>query len=203
MRINFFTFLISVLLLASARAENMQVGEAEFGTISLHGRVTKAADICGRLKKLIAWHKTNNAFLHTVYLSSPGGDAQTGYCVGEVIREAGLTTVATTGGCESSCSRMWLGGVHREIHGFEAFVGLHGNYDKNGDLIPTAPARLKAWIPKYAPQVDRRLMDQWVVLPHNYMMMRFYFDHAELCNYHQHRCTPIQSDARSAGLMTN
>src|ERR1700722_4218216 len=76
--------------------------------------------------------------IHTVMLtSSNGGNANVGYCVGELIRARHLNTVIR-GNCSSSCSRMWLGGVSRTLEGSYSSVGLHGNYDENGRVVPAA-----------------------------------------------------------------
>jgi hypothetical protein len=130
---------------------------------------------------------------------STGGNAEAGYCVGALIRQYGLATVIR-GSCNSSCSRMWLGGVSRTLEGANSRVGLHGNYDRNGNLLPGAPGRLQAWLPSYAP-VNRQLMEQWTTLPVNKQMMFFYNDRAELCDHGQ--CTPMPGwNARNAGLST-
>lgn len=130
---------------------------------------------------------------------SKGGDADAGYCVGALIRQHGLATVIR-GSCNSSCSRMWLGGVSRSLDGAQSRVGLHGNY-RNGALQPSAPARLQAWIPTYAPAVNRRLMEQWTNLPSNEQIMFFYNDRAELCDHGQ--CRPLPEwNAFKAGLST-
>ena len=47
-----------------------------------------------------------------VLRNSHGGDAGTGYEIGEFFRERGVTT-AVSGYCVSSCSRMFLGGKRR------------------------------------------------------------------------------------------
>jgi hypothetical protein len=140
------------------------------------------------------------AGIKTVVLGySSGGDADTGYCVGALIRRKGLSTVIR-GTCVSSCSRMWLGGVSRTLDGPYSRVGLHGNYDRNGMLLPGAPDRLRSWIPSYAP-VDRQLMEQWINLGRNTQMMFFYNDKAELC--YRDSCTPIPGrNALNAGLAT-
>jgi hypothetical protein len=138
--------------------------------------------------------------VHTVILTtSNGGDASAGYCVGELIRAHRLNTIIR-GNCESSCSRMWLGGVTRTLEGDYSYVGLHGNYDEHGRLLPEAPARLQAWIPNYAP-VNRDLMGQWTVLPYNHQMMDFYNDKAMLCD--RGSCSVMQGwNALKAGLST-
>jgi hypothetical protein len=141
----------------------------------------------------------SNPIKTVIFTASGGGNADAGYDVGELIRQRGLATVIR-GSCASSCSRMWLGGVTRTLDGPNSRVGLHGNYDEAGDLKPGAPARLRAWLPSFAP-VDRQLMEQWIVLPHHTQMMYFYNDRAELCD--RGRCTPIPGrDVVNAGLST-
>jgi len=65
---------------------------------------------------------------HVVLSNSNGGNANTGYCIGETIRKHKIST-SIEGFCLSSCSRMWLGGVTRKLEGDESNVGLHGNFD--------------------------------------------------------------------------
>ncbi len=150
---------------------------------------------CGQLKSILK----HNPIRTVVLTHSKGGDANAGYCVGELIRKFRIDTVIR-GSCNSSCSRMWLGGVSRTLDGADSRVGLHGNYDRNGNLLPGAPARLQAWIPSYAP-VNRQLMEQWTNLPVNKQMMYFYNDRAELCDHG--RCTPMSGwNALNAGLAT-
>lgn len=141
----------------------------------------------------------SNPINAVVLTFSNGGNANAGYNVGELIRGRGLTTVIR-GSCASSCSRMWLGGVTRILDGPNSRVGLHGNYDDAGNLQPGALARLRAWLPSFAP-VDRQLMEQWIVLPRHTQMMYFYNDRAELCDHSS--CAPIPGrNALNAGLST-
>jgi hypothetical protein len=155
---------------------------------------TVVGDECGRLRSVL-----QQSVVRTIVLmQSHGGNAEAGYCVGELIRARGLDT-EIRGSCNSSCSRMWLGGVSRTLDGNDARVGLHGNY-RNGTLEPGAPARLQSWIPTYAP-VNRELMARWTTLPTNHDMMYFYNDRAELCDHG--RCTPLPGwNAVNAGLAT-
>jgi hypothetical protein len=140
-----------------------------------------------------------NPIKTVVFTYSGGGSANAGYNVGELIRQRGLATVVR-GSCASSCSRMWLGGVKRTLEGSNARVGMHGNYDGAGDLLPAALMKLRAWLPSFAP-VDRPLMEQWIALPNNKQMMYFYNDRAELCD--RGSCTPIPGrNAFNAGLAT-
>ena len=167
--------------------------EVQGDQVMMAGAVT--GNECAQLSALLGHND-----VHTVVLSaSDGGNANAGYCVGELIRAHRLNTVIR-GNCSSSCSRMWLGGVTRTLEGSYSHVGLHGNYDANGRLLPAAPARLQAWIPNYAP-VNRGLMEQWTVLPYNYQMMHFYNDRAMRCD--RGSCSPMPGwNALKAGLST-
>jgi hypothetical protein len=161
--------------------------------VRLSGHVTGSE--YSQLLAILASHPIKTV----VFTVSGGGDADTGYNVGELIRQRGLATVIR-GSCASSCSRMWLGGVTRTLEGPNSRVGLHGNYDNAGVLRPGAPVRLRAWLPAYAP-VDRQLMEQWINLGRNTQMMYFYNDRAELCDHRN--CTPIPGrNAFNAGLTT-
>ena len=56
---------------------------------------------------------SKNPNLKVVVLrNSPGGDADTGYKLGEFFRQNGITTYLS-GYCRSSCSRLFLGGKAR------------------------------------------------------------------------------------------
>jgi len=163
-------------------------------TVSMSGRVVGSE--CDQLHKII----DNNVIKNVVLGDSPGGDAEAGYCVGALIRTNGLST-SIIGSCASSCSRMWLGGVTRTLTGSDSRVGLHGNYGSTGELLSTAPTRLRAWIPLYAPTVDKDLMEKWINLPINTSVMYFYNDRAELCDGNECSAVPHWS-ARTAGLTT-
>ncbi len=58
---------------------------------------------------------TNPKIDLVVLRNSHGGDAWSGYRVGEFLRDAGVTT-AVSGYCISSCSRMFLGGQAPAVH---------------------------------------------------------------------------------------
>jgi hypothetical protein len=150
-------------------------------TVVMAGMVM--GDECDRLKAIVA----KTPITTVVLTESIGGNADAGYCVGEFIRASNIDTVAH-GHCISSCSRMWLGGVRRSLEGPNARIGLHGHYT-NGALQPDSPARLRAWIPRFAPDVDRELMEQWINLPRAPQVMFFLRDAARLCE--QRNCVPI------------
>lgn len=193
-----FSLLICALLIAfvelsgtSAWAMDLMVDGT---TVTMSGTVTGPE--CDQLRDILSKNKITNVIL----TNSPGGDAEAGYCTGALIREKGIAT-SITGSCASSCSRMWLGGVTRTLNGKDARVGLHGNYGSTGALLETAPARLRAWIPIYAPSVDRDLMERWITLPINTTVMYFYNDRAEICEGRD--CSPLpMQNAKKAGLLT-
>lgn len=183
--------LLAVVLAGSPSALGMTMA-VDGDRVVMSGGVV--GDECGRLQSLLQ----QNVIRTVVLTQSHGGNAEAGYCVGALIRAHGLDT-EIRGSCNSSCSRMWLGGVSRTLDGMNSRVGLHGNY-RNGILEPGAPARLQSWIPTYAP-VNRELMMQWTTLPTDRHMMYFYNDHAELCE--SGRCMPLPGwNAVTAGLAT-
>jgi hypothetical protein len=72
-----------------------------------------SGNIVGDEPRLIADLLTKNPAIDTVILrNSRGGDVAAGYRVGEMFRARGLRT-AVSGYCNSSCSRMFLGGKER------------------------------------------------------------------------------------------
>jgi hypothetical protein len=85
--------------------------------------------------------------------NSPGGDANTGYRVGELFRAKGITTYVS-GFCRSSCARFFLGGQERfftaDFPAEHTHVGFHSNYRKDGSIVPGAPERLWQFVKKYS-----------------------------------------------------
>ncbi|TWO66009.1 hypothetical protein FN976_26890 [Caenimonas sedimenti] len=130
------------------------------------------------MRALKAALEENPGITTVVLKNSPGGDARTGYMMGEFIRERGLNT-GVSGLCASSCSRFFLGGKERFFTDDQPLnrtaVALHGNYGHDGKLIDTAVGPLKAWIIKYSDGKARPdLVEQWVRLPINRGMAYFY-----------------------------
>ncbi len=171
--------------------------EINSNQVIMSGRVV--GNECNQLRRILSQHSIKEVILR----DSLGGNANAGYCVGSLIRENGLSTIIQ-GRCASSCSRMWLGGVNRELDGDDSKVGLHGNYDREGRLLVAAPDRLRTWITDHVPSVDRKLLEQWIHLPTNKEMMYFYNDKAELCEVSRKVwCFEIRErNARNAGLST-
>jgi hypothetical protein len=131
-------------------------------TMILSGAVT--GDEWGKVKDaFVANPNINLAILRNSY----GGDAWTGYRVGELFRERGITT-AVSGYCISSCSRMFLGGKRRlftdDYSAKNTYIGFHGHYN-NGLLNARSVAEmgLYNWIMKYSDgRADPDLVRQWV-----------------------------------------
>ena len=111
---------------------------------------------------------------------SPGGDAPTGYKVGELFRQKGLRT-AVSGYCYSSCSRMFLGGTVRVLTDDAppdaTEIGLHGHYDGAGRLQPSVVEQLglKQWIIRYSDgKADPALVERWINIPIGAGMIHFF-----------------------------
>jgi hypothetical protein len=108
-----------------------------------------------------------------VLRNSHGGDAWTGYRVGELLREVGVTT-AVSGYCISSCSRMFLGGKQRlftnDYPADRTYVGFHGHYNAQGNLDPQSVSKggLYNWILKYSDgKADPALVQRWIAIQKN------------------------------------
>lgn len=134
----------------------------------------------------------DNPGITTVVLkNSPGGDAKTGYLVGEFIRERGLNT-AVSGFCHSSCSRLFLGGKQRFFSDDQPLertrIGLHGNYDNEGRLLEARVESLKDWVLKYSDGKARpELVEQWVRIPTHKGFAYFYHPTAGPASLGPHR----------------
>jgi hypothetical protein len=118
--------------------------------------------------------------VNTVILrNSHGGDAATGYQVGELFRQKSFRT-AVSGFCFSSCSRMFLGGKLRlftdDMPTERTDVGFHGHYDGIGRLMPHVVDRfgLKDWIVRYSDgKADPALIERWISIPVSGGMIHF------------------------------
>ena len=156
-----------------------------------------------------------------VLRNSPGGDAETGYRVGEFFREAGVTT-AVSGYCISSCSRMFLGGRQRvftnDYPANRTSVGFHGHYDAQGNLNPESVQRrgLVDWIVKHSDgKADPELVKRWIAIEKNRGAAHFFHPDvaAELghsvffCTGLQAQqpkdCEPLGTDALERGVITD
>jgi len=119
--------------------------------------------------------------IDTVILrNSPGGNAPSGYQVGQLLRERKLRT-AVSGYCYSSCSRMFLDGSTRYFtddylpEGNN--VGFHGHYNRMGHLIADLVRRygLRDWIIRYSDgKADPLLVERWINIPYSRGMIHFF-----------------------------
>ena len=189
------TMISLLLVMFSSYAASMEISVTGT-TVHMSGPVVGGE--CDKLKQIISTSQIH----HVVLSNSNGGNANTGYCIGETIRKHKIST-SIEGFCLSSCSRMWLGGVTRKLEGDESTVGLHGNYKNSGHLIDESTTRLRAWIPRFAPDVDVALMNQWTELFYNKQMMYFYNKRAALCLNGRNDCSNIRGkNVFNAGLAT-
>jgi len=116
---------------------------------------------------------------HVVLRNSPGGNSWTGYRLGELFRDKGVTTVVS-GHCVSSCSRLFLGGRQRmftdDYPASLTYVGFHGHYDF-GQLNDAAVAKndLLQWTIKYSDgKADPKLVRRWIGIERRAGDVRFY-----------------------------
>src|SRR3954469_22436816 len=93
--------------LSSAPAFGMNI-EIQGNQVVMSGPVTGTE--CSQLQPVLQ----QNSIRTIVLTRSNGGNAEAGYCVGALIRQYRLATLIR-GSCNSSCSRMWLGGVSRML----------------------------------------------------------------------------------------
>jgi hypothetical protein len=117
----------------------------------------------GTIKEAISAHPEINI---AVLRNSHGGDAESGYDIGEYFRDKGISTYAS-GYCLSSCSRMFLGGKERfftdDFSLGKYSVGFHSNYDKSDRIVSGAQWKLSRFIRKYSDgKADEALVDRWV-----------------------------------------
>jgi hypothetical protein len=124
---------------------------------------------------------TDHPEVGTIILrNSTGGEAVSGYRVGEMFRAKGLRT-AISGYCYSSCSRMFLGGKTRvftdDYPPEYTNVGFHGHYDEKGQLVVTSVQALglKDWIEKFSDgKADPALVERWINIPRSRGMIHFF-----------------------------
>jgi hypothetical protein len=112
--------------------------------------------------------------------NSPGGDAPTGYQLGELFRQKSMGT-AVSGYCYSSCSRLFLGGKERyftdDYPPNYTQIGLHGHYDGKGDLNAASVNKLhlKDWIIRFSDgKADEALVERWINIPRGTGLIHFY-----------------------------
>ncbi|APW44528.1 hypothetical protein RS694_19730 [Rhodoferax saidenbachensis] len=156
-----------------------------------------------------------------VLRNSHGGDAWTGYRVGELLRDAGVTT-AVSGYCISSCSRMFLGGKNRlftdDYPADRTYVGFHGHYDASGNLDRKSVGKggLYTWILKYSDgKADPDLVMRWIAIEKNKGAANFFhpdvgatlgnsvFFCDGLTAQKVTSCEPIATNALDRGVVTD
>lgn len=134
----------------------------------------------GDIARFSAALKANPKVTTVILRNSPGGHPGSGFRIGEMIRERGLTT-AVSGYCYSSCSRMYLGGARRIFTddyppGFTT-IGFHGHYKKDGTVDKPLMKKtgLRNWIIKFLDgKADVALVDRWVNIAKNSGMAYFF-----------------------------
>lgn len=159
--------LVVLLLVGTPMASAMDI-RAVGNTIILSGPVV--GDELARVGDAFVRNPSIN---QAVLRNSWGGDAWTGYRVGELFREKGITTLVS-GHCVSSCSRMFLGGKERhftdDFPAERTFVGFHGHYAANGrlDAGSVRSLNLFAWILRFSDgKADEGLVRRWISIERN------------------------------------
>jgi len=157
---------------------------------------------------------------HVVLRNSMGGNSWTGYRLGELFRERGITTVVS-GHCVSACSRLFLGGRQRlfsdDFPASLTYVGFHGHYDF-GKLNNAAVEKndLLQWTLKYTDgKADPALVKRWIGIERRAGDVRFYppavasrFGQATvLClgteSVRPQQCEKIATSALAQGVVTS
>ena len=165
------TLLLTLMMASTAHAMDFKrIGD----TLILSGEV-----VARDLDWAKAEFKTAPTITLVVLRNSMGGNSWTGYRLGELFREYGVTT-AVSGHCISSCSRLFLGGKQRmftdDYPASLTFVGFHGHYDF-GKLNTQAVEKddLAQWTIKYTDgKVDRKLLQRWIHIERRAGDARFY-----------------------------
>ena len=179
LRVASWAVCVSVAVLTMSHAVHAMEFEVRGTAVVLSGPVT------GIEVRVLKGILSDHPEIATVVLkNSTGGDARTGYVMGEFIREHKLNT-ALSGYCISSCSRMFLGGVQRQYSDDQplekTFVGLHGNYADDGNLLSGRMGYLKDWVIKYSDnKANPELVEQWVHIPNRHGYAAFYHRDAKV-----------------------
>jgi hypothetical protein len=157
------TILFALIVMLMVPAQALGMGLKVVGNqLILSGSVL--GDEPGKVRDALA----TSPGIETVILhNSPGGNAPSGYQMGQLFRERRLHT-ALSGYCYSWCSRMFLGGSTRyfadDYLPESNNVGFHGNYDRMGHLDANKVRQfgLRAWIIKYSDPIgkNRRVVKQ-------------------------------------------
>ncbi len=204
--------MLTALVLAPA-ASAMEFKRID-STLILSGEV-----VFRDLDRVKAEFKMAPAITHVVLRNSMGGNSWTGYRLGELFRENGVTT-AVSGHCISSCSRLFLGGKQRmftdDYPASLTFVGFHGHYDFD-KLNTQAVVKddLALWTIKYTDgKVDPKLLQRWSAIERRAGDARFYpasvtafwKDASFLCDGTESskptRCERLGTTALAQGIVT-
>jgi hypothetical protein len=172
------------------------------------------------LDRVLAAFAKHPSIKHVVLRNSMGGNSWTGYRLGELFRERGVTTVVS-GHCVSSCSRLFLGGKQRvfsdDYPQSLTYVGFHGHYDF-GKLNRAAVEKNDqvAWTKKFTDnKIDPKLLNRWINIERRAGDVRFYPDGVAtrwraktfLCQGIESRrpnaCETISTDALKEGIVTS
>jgi hypothetical protein len=174
--------LCSFLVICSAITASVHAMEVllQGNTIVMSGPV-----IQGDFDNLKTLSAANPEIKTIVLKNSFGGHVDTGYQVGEWIREQGMRTVVV-GYCISSCSRMFLGGVTRQFAqdapNEPGHIGFHGHYDNSGSVNTALVEKkgLHAWVMKYTDgKADSELVAKWVAFRRNTDVVNFFHPEAK------------------------
>ena len=207
------SILVAVFALGATTSKAMDVKRID-STLILSGTVVQP-DL-DRIKKHFT---TPPVITHVVLRNSMGGNSWTGYRLGELFREKGVTTVVS-GHCVSSCSRLFLGGKIRmfsdDLPASLTYVGFHGHYDF--DKLNRAAVEkndLAGWTLKFTDhKVDPKLMRRWIEIERRAGDMRFYAPAAgkrfgqvvALCqgteSLRPQHCEKIATNAFAQGIVT-
>jgi hypothetical protein len=213
--ITFFSYVASgFFLLACASLSAMSMKTIN-NTLILSGEVERRD-----LDRVQAEFKKTPTIAHVVLRNSMGGNSWTGYRLGELFRERGVTTVVS-GYCVSSCSRLFLGGKQRlfsdDFPQSLTYVGFHGHYDF-GKLNAQAVEKndQAAWTKKFTDnKVDPKLLNRWINIERRAGDVRFYADGVAtrwkaktfLCQGIESRrpnlCEKISTGALKEGIVTS
>jgi hypothetical protein len=169
------TILSALIVMLMVPAQALGMGLKVVGNqLILSGSVV--GDEPGKVRDALA----TSPGIETVILhNSPGGNAPSGYQMGQLFRERRLHT-ALSGYCYSWCSRMFLGGSTRyftdDYLPESNNVGFHGHYDRMGNLDANKVRQfgLRAWIIKYSDgKADPSVVERWINIPYSRGMIHF------------------------------
>lgn len=164
----------ATFVVAGIATVNAMTVQREGTTLILSGEIVRRD-----LDSVQAQFAKPPAITHVVLRNSMGGNSWTGYRLGELFREKGVTTVVS-GHCVSSCSRLFLGGRQRmfsdDYPASLTYVGFHGHYDF-GTLNVAAVEKndLLQWTLKFTDgKADPALVKRWIAIERRAGDVRFY-----------------------------